>query len=150
MNDPTWMSNDVVIACVELFGRCGAKELELGFAREDVPVEEAGWYAQVSYRGARIMVQDHRSPSGAALALAERLLYKAVCKCGQPVAINDDTPGCRWRLMGKHWESGCDAPPMKVDGERGDMSAMRQAFETAAASRWERRGQRPKRKRRRG
>lgn len=123
-----FMNEDVVIACVDLVGRCGASGFEIGYLHDDVPVEEAGWHASVQFHGARITVQDHRSPSGVALALAERLLRGAACRCRQPVALSDRAEGCRWRLVGRRWEPGCDAEPIHVKGERGDHAAMVRAL----------------------
>jgi hypothetical protein len=122
------MSDDVVMACVALVGRSGASGFEIGFVHDDVPIEEAGWHASAQFQGARITVQDHRSPTGAALALAERLLRDAFCRCRRPVTLSDDRPGCRWRLVGPRWEPGCDAEPIHVDGPRGDHAAMVRAF----------------------
>jgi hypothetical protein len=122
------MYGDVVIACADLAGRCGASNFEIGYLHDDVPVEQAGWYAQVSFRGARIAVHERRSPTDAAMALAERLLRGAACRCRRPVALSDDTDGCRWQLVGKRWEPGCDAEPLHVRGERGDYAAMQRAL----------------------
>lgn len=134
-----FLSEDVVVACADLVGRAGARDFEIGSIHDDVPVEEAGWYATAKYQGARIQVQDHRSPSAAALALAERLLRGGMCRCGNPVALADAQPGCRWRLMGKRWEPGCDAPPVHVDAKRGDLDAMQQAMAARRPSRRDRR-----------
>jgi hypothetical protein len=136
-----WMSGDVIVACADLAGRAGASGFEIGYLRDDVPHEEAGWYAHANYRGTRIMVDEHRSPSAAALALAERILAGAECRCRRPVTMNDGTPGCRWRLVGRRWEPGCDAPPVRVSGARGDLTAMRQALD-GQPTRRERRGRR--------
>lgn len=97
--------------------------------------QQAGWYAHVKYRGARITVDDRRSPTEAAMALAERLLRGAACRCGKTVTLNDRGGGCRWRLLGKKWEPGCDAPPVTIDGPRGDMAAMNRAMRRAAQRR---------------
>lgn len=138
------MSSDMVLACAALVGRAGAKGFELGYLHDDVPVDEAGWYAQALYNGARITVQDHRSPDGAALALAQRLLSGAACRCGRLVTLNDEAAGCRWQLMGQSWEPSCDAPSIVIPaGGRGDLGAIQAAVNRAQASRWERRGQRP-------
>lgn len=128
MNDD-WMATDAVVACADLAERCGAQGLELGYLHDDVPIEEAGWYAHANYRGARMTVSGHRSQSAAALALAERLLRGGMCKCGQTVALSDDDrPGCQWQLVSKRWEPGCTTPPMRVrPGGRGDLTALRQA-----------------------
>jgi hypothetical protein len=129
------MSDDVVMACVDLVGRSGASGFEIGFVHDDVPIEEAGWHASAQFHGTRIMVQDHRSPTGAALALSERMLRGAACRCGHPVTLSDDRPGCRWRLVGKRWEPGCNAEPIHVKGDRGDYEAMVQAYNNRAARR---------------
>jgi hypothetical protein len=129
------MHGDAVVACADLAERTGANEFKIGFAHKDVPVEDAGWYAQAIFRGARIMVQDHRSPSTAALALAERLLAGVRCQCGRTVTL-DDTSGCRWRLMGQRWEPGCNVKPFSLPAaNRGDVGAMQRAVENRAARR---------------
>jgi hypothetical protein len=137
--DDQQLNDDVVIACADLAGRAGASGFEIGYLHDDVPVAEAGWYAHAQYRGARITVEDHRSPTGAALALAERLLRGATCRCRRPVTLSDRIEGCRWRLAGQRWEPGCDAAPITVrDGHRGDHAAMQRAL-AQPANRAERR-----------
>lgn len=102
---------DAIIACTDLVGRSGAKDLELGYVHDDVPVDEAGWYATATYRGAKIIVDDQRSQDAACDALARRILDGGHCAhCGQLVTLNDDLPGCRWRRMGARWERGCEDP----------------------------------------
>lgn len=118
----------VIEACANLVGRTGVRGFEIGFVNDDVPMEDAGWYAHASFQGARIQVQDHRSPSAAALALAEQILIGGACRCGKQVTLADRQDGCRWRLMGKRWEPGCDVPPVRVEGNRGDLNAMRRAI----------------------
>lgn len=141
-----YMSEDVVVACVDLVGRAGASGFEIGYLHDDVPVAEAGWYAHASYQGTRVIVEDHRSPSGAALALAERLLAGAICRCREPVTLTDGVAGCRWRLAGKRWEPGCDAPTIEVPGgKRGDYAAMQQAV-AEPANRAERRRRKQRRR----
>lgn len=122
------MYGDAVVACADLVGRAGASDFEIGYIRDDVPAEEAGWYAVATYKGARIIADEHRSPVTAAVALSERLLRDAMCRCRRPVALSDDGQGCRWQLLGKRWEPGCDAPPVRVPGERGDHAAMVRAM----------------------
>lgn len=136
------LNSDVVIACADLVGRAGGKDFEIGYVHDDVPVEEAGWYAVARYRGARLTAADHRSPSTAAVALAERLLTGGRCRCGEGVTLADDRPGCRWRLVGKRWEPGCDARPIRMPaGARGDVAAMqRTADEHWGGNRAARRG----------
>lgn len=138
-----YVNDDIVVACADLVGRAGASGFEIGYLHDDVPVEEAGWYAFATYQGARVMVDDHRSPTAAALALAERLLRGAACRCRKPVTLSDSQPGCRWRLAGARWEPGCDAPSVHVQGKRGDHAAMRRAL-AEPANRAERRRQQRK------
>lgn len=128
------LNGDAVTACADLVGRSGATEFKIGWLHDDVPIEEAGWYCHAQYRGARITAADRRSPSEAALALAERLLRGAACRCGQQVTLADSGGGCRWQLQGKRWEPGCDAPSVEVDGHRGDLPAMNRAMRRAAAA----------------
>jgi hypothetical protein len=120
--------SDALIACADLAGRAGAKDFEIGYLHDDVPIEQAAWYAQASYQGARIMVGEQSSPTAAAMALAERLLSSATCRCRKPVALTDTAEGCRWRLVGQRWEPGCDAQPISVKGPRGDHAAMQRAL----------------------
>ena len=128
------LNGDAVVACADLVGRAGASGFEIGYLHDDVPIEQAGWYAHAQYRGARLTVEDRCSPSEAALALAERLLRGAACRCGDQVTLNDG-PGCRWQLQGERWQPGCDAPSLHVDGQRGDLPAMNRAMRRAAERR---------------
>lgn len=141
-----YINDDVVVACADLVNRTGAAGFEIGHLHDDVPVEEAAWYAHAQYLGARITVEDHRSPSGAALALAERLLSGATCRCRKPVTLSDGQTGCRWRLVGRRWESGCQVAPVHVQARRGDLAAM-QAAMAQPANRADRRAQRKGRRR---
>lgn len=132
------MDDDAIVAGAELVGRSGGRELEIGYLHDGVPVAEAGWYAKVTYRGDRIVVEDHPGPVEAMDALARRILTGARCThCRGLVALSDagavafvsDVHGadgrfldgttwtaaeataagqCRWRRMGPHWRRGCD------------------------------------------
>lgn len=135
------INDDVVVACVGLVGRAGASGFELGYVHDDVPIEDAGWHASAQYQGVRIVVQDHRSPSGAALALAERLLRGATCRCLKLVTLSDGHEGCRWRLVGQSWEPSCDDKPITIPGgKRGDYAAIQQAVGNRAQRRAAQRG----------
>lgn len=102
---------DALIAGVELAGRAGAQDTTIGWLHDDVPFEEAGWFAHAQFRGARVTVQEHRGPVEAVEALARRLLAGATCRrCGKPISLSDGPDVCRWTRMGKRWESGCDLP----------------------------------------
>lgn len=114
-----------VLACVDLVDRAGAKSLEIGFVRDNVPVHLAGWYAQAVYRGLRVMVQEQPSPQAAARAMARRMLRGATCRCGRKVTLHPRAGACLWRLEDARWEPGCDAPPLKLPpSAHGDLSAM--------------------------
>lgn len=121
---------DIVVACADLVGRAGAVRFEIGYIHDDVPTEHAGWYAHAQYCGTRIIDQNESSPAAAAMGLAERILDGATCRCGQPVLVlTTDKVGCHWRLVGQRWEPGCDAPPVKIDGARGDIEAMQRSMD---------------------
>lgn len=129
------INEDAVTACVDLVGRCGASGFEMAWTCPHVPDDEDGhtcpdvtWNASAAFQGARIMVAERHTPTEAAMALAERLLAGAACRCRQPVVLSDGKQGCRWRLMGARWEPGCDAEPLHINGPRGDHAAMEQAL----------------------
>lgn len=127
-----FMDDDALRAAVELVGRTGATSFEIGYLHEDVPVEEAAWYAHAQYKGARITVENKASPVEAAEGLARRLLAGAQCQhCRKLVTLSDAgamardtvlTNGtrwtaeqqaaagglCRWRRMGSTWKRGCE------------------------------------------
>lgn len=120
-------------AGVDLVRRTGARGFEVGYLHDDVPSEQAGWYAHAQYQGARILVENQPGPIEAVEALARRLLTGARCvRCGGLVALSDHgavayAPGapmadgstwdgrraalrfgqCRWRRVGARWEMGC-------------------------------------------
>lgn len=123
------MAEDSVIACVDLVGRTGASDFQIGYVHDDVPVEKAGWYATAFFLGARITVEDQTHPVLAAEGLALRLLSGAMCRCTKRVALADGQAGCRWQRVGKRWEPGCDAAPLAMPGSaRGDHAAMNRAL----------------------
>lgn len=128
------LDEDAGIAAIDLVGRTGAKQLQFGYLHDDVPVEQAGWYAHAQYRGSRIVEENHRGPIEALEALARRILTGGKCThCGGLVALSDDGamtyPGaamadgtvwtevqiraasqCRWTRQGRRWARGCEAP----------------------------------------
>lgn len=133
------IDQDAVIATADLVGRAGAREFECGYLHDDVPTEEAGWYATATYQGAKIMVDDHPGPVEACEALARRILEGGKCAhCGGLVALSGSgavafaeaqmadgstwtaeeavaAGQCRWRRIGDRWVRGCEdshpAPP---------------------------------------
>ncbi|QDY06143.1 hypothetical protein FJK98_02335 [Micromonospora sp. HM134] len=64
------MNDDILIACVDLAGRAGATDIEIGHTGDDdTPAHQVRWYAVATYRGARLIADDHQSPTAAAMAL---------------------------------------------------------------------------------
>jgi hypothetical protein len=107
----TGFDEDALQASLDLVGRSGAKNIEFGWLEDDVPVEEADWYAHAQYRGARISVEHYRGPVEAVEALARRCLKGAMCRrCGRPIRLTSDGMGCRWTRMGPKWLPGCGKP----------------------------------------
>lgn len=124
---------EIVFACVDLVGRAGGRQLQIGYLHDDVPVEQAAWFAHVQYNGARIFVENQPGPAEAADALARNLLHGARCRCGRLVALSQDgaiayrdtamadgsrwtvnearTAGqCLWKRTGPRWEPSCPPP----------------------------------------
>ncbi|MFI6819750.1 hypothetical protein ACIBJE_02210 [Micromonospora sp. NPDC050187] len=134
MNEFPAEQQHVILACADLVGRAGGRSFQIGYLHDDVPVDQAGWYAHAQYRGARIQVEDQRGPAEAADALARRILTGARCRCGRLVSLSpdgavayEDTPmadgsrwtvaqareagQCLWRRLGARWEPSCPEPP---------------------------------------
>lgn len=123
---------DALTAAVDLVGRSGARDFELGYLHDDVPVGEAAWWAKAQYQGARLTVENQPGPVEAAEALARRVLTGGRCAhCGGLVALSDDgavafetghlvdgtqwnvedaraAGTCRWRRVADRWARGCE------------------------------------------
>ena len=124
------LDEDALFAAVDLVGRTGAKEFQVGYLNDDPPHQ---WYAHARYKGIRITEDDHKGPIEAAEALARRLLSGGKCtKCSGLIALSDSgaliyesatltdgtkwtakdakaTAQCRWTRLGRRWEAGCQA-----------------------------------------
>lgn len=123
----TDLAQDLIRAAAHLVERSGGTGFEIGHT-SDNPARP-GWYAEAFFAGARIWAQDHKTPTAAALQLAEKILHGSSCRCGETVTLNDTTTGCRWTLQGDRWTPGCNAAPVPMKGgQRGDLGAMREAF----------------------
>jgi hypothetical protein len=119
-----------MIATVDLVGRTGATGLDIGYLHDDVPPDQADWYASVQYKGARIIVERQRGPIEALEELGKRLLTGAQCHhCKGLVALSPfgalafnstladgrrwtvedakKAPQCLWKREGRHWVGGC-------------------------------------------
>jgi hypothetical protein len=122
--------DDAFHAAVDLIGRSGAREFEIGYLHDDVPVEQAAWWAHAQYRGARIVVENHARPEAAAEALAVKVLSGGMCThCRGLIALSDAgavaypghltdgsemteeraraMPQCRYRRVAAKWVRGC-------------------------------------------
>lgn len=86
------------------------------------------WRATATWGSNRIHSGDFPTSGGAAEALALRLLDGAICRCLKPVATSNLDGHCHWQRNGPVWTSSCSAPPIKSDGERGDVAGMITAF----------------------
>lgn len=106
---------DALIAGVDLVGRSGAKNFEVGYLDDDVPVHLARWWAKAQYQGARLQEDEHRGPVEAVEALARRILDGGVCThCGgrthlggAPRSMRRRGAVCAWKRRGDRWERGC-------------------------------------------
>lgn len=130
----TAFDEDALHATADLVGRCGARELQIGYLHDNVPTEQADWYAHAQLRGARITAEHHRGPVEAADALARRILDGAKCThCQCLITLSDSgqmaydqtmadgttwtkeqqaAAGlCRWRRNGPRWVRSCEATP---------------------------------------
>lgn len=105
---------DAMVAAVDLIGRSGASEIEIGYDDDDPA--NVTWHAQAKYHGARLFFDGKADPIEAVEALARRVLRGARCRrCGAPIMLQ--TPpgvsgrkGCRWRREGAEWIPGCGKP----------------------------------------
>lgn len=107
---PEQLDSDVIVACADLVGRSGAKNFEIGYLHDDVPVEEAGWYAYAQYQGARITAENKPSPEAAAEALARKILEGGQCThCKRTVATHkiNAKNRCLWYREGTRWTPTC-------------------------------------------
>ncbi|HYS41156.1 MAG TPA: hypothetical protein VEO01_36540 [Pseudonocardiaceae bacterium] len=134
------LDQDAVTACADLVGRTGATNFTIGYLHDDVPPDQAAWYAHAQFRGARITIDDQPGPVEAADALCRRLLDGAKCRCGRLVTLSDSgavaydstmadgstwtveqarrAGQCRWRRIGARWEPNCPTPPGRTKSRR--------------------------------
>lgn len=128
---------NALLATADLLPRCGAVEFDFGCLHEDVPPEDAGWWAYAEFPGGeRIRVENQRDPIEAFKALAARILDGGMCTtCKRLVTTSDEgirvratinildgskmsqedaaahvrrNGACHWRRDGKRWYKGCD------------------------------------------
>ncbi len=109
--DEPAVDEDALLAAVDLVGRSGGTDFEVGYLHDNVPVEKAAWYAHAQYRGARITAENHPGPVEAAEALARQVLKGAQCThCKRTVSLGGTGTKviCRWRREGRKWIRGCE------------------------------------------
>lgn len=111
---------DRLIAAVDAVGRAGAREFEVGYLDDDVPMHLARWWASATWNGTKVHVENHKGPDAAGDALARKLLNGGRCThCDgtirlDTVTMRRGTRVCRWTRTGARWNRGCDVP----EGER--------------------------------
>jgi hypothetical protein len=121
------LDDDAIAAGVALLGRSGAREFEVGYLHDNVPVTEAGWWARVRYPKGRKAVRSHDgrmgSLTGTVTILAEdkpgpleaiedligQVLAGGQCTyCHRRVIIDGyRRKWCRWRRVARNWVPGC-------------------------------------------
>lgn len=144
---PIAFDEDALLAAVDLVGRSGATNFEVGWLNdEDDPAyleRGAEWWCKAQYRGARLTVEGFDRPDHAAEALALKILKGGKCRCGRLVRLAgadaafaysdvDMADGthwtaqeaaaagqCEWRRVGKKWEPSCPKPgPNRAERRR--------------------------------
>lgn len=127
MTEPL-IDEDALLAAVELVGRSGARQFDVGYLDGDVPSSEARWWASAYYKGARLQADEHRGPVEAAEALARRILDGGTCQhCGGYTVVGAGEIGvlvffgtvksrriCRWVRTGPRWDRTC-APSINTE-----------------------------------
>jgi hypothetical protein len=130
------LDEDRMLAAVEVIGRAGATNFEVGYLDDEVPSEMARWWASAKWRGTKVLVEDETGPDVAAEALAFKVIVPGQCvHCGRTITVrridDDGTPLiytisghplldedaieetgldalCVWNRRGRHWLRGCD------------------------------------------
>lgn len=141
------VDEDRLLAAVDLIGRTGATEYEGGYLHDDVPSEQAGWWATARYKGTKVTEENHPGPVEATEALAMRLMSGGKCQhCQGAVTLSRDGvmvyPGatspidgsvvwteesaraartCLWERRGRRWVRGCEQQPRQNPDRPGKM-----------------------------
>jgi hypothetical protein len=100
---------DALMASADLITRSGAREFQFGWLDDDVPIEQARWYAKARWGGEMMAEEDHVGPVEAADALARRVIAGGMCvHCMRRMALGGDDPEtCPWERQGRQWVRGC-------------------------------------------
>ncbi|MGC5009768.1 hypothetical protein ACLQ2R_03280 [Streptosporangium sp. DT93] len=133
---------EALLAGVDLIGRTGARQFEVGYLHEGVPSEEAGWYAQARWSGTRLIAENHTDPVEAVEALAARVLTGGQCQhCRGVTSLTEERPDprgrymadgtvwttkeqqaaplCQWTRQGPRWVRGCERPASPTAAPEG-------------------------------
>lgn len=98
-----------LFASVNLIGRSGAKEFQFGWLDDDVPIEEARWWAKARWGGEILTEENHVGPVEAADALARRVMDGGMCvHCQRKISLGQAQPDvCVWHREDDQWVRGC-------------------------------------------
>lgn len=119
MTMPPGVDHDVTIAAIDVIGRMGAKDVEVGYLDEDAPTAAgARWWATAHWNGTKILAENHTGPDVALDALARQLLDGGHCThCGQRIRLGAPPRRaakirgvCFWRRTGDRWIRSCRVP----------------------------------------
>lgn len=108
---PDELEREIVMAGVEVIGRTGATDFEVGHVLEGVPSVEADWYAHADFGGVRVQAEHHTGPAEAVDALARRLLAGGRCThCQRTIRLDggNSKDVCVWWRDGVRWVRGCE------------------------------------------
>lgn len=101
---------NTVVAIADLVGRSGGTQFEIGYLEEDVPIAEARWYCQASFKGAKLIADEHKSPMEACDELARKILTGGRCQFCERitmVAADATDAACGWYRDQDRWMPGC-------------------------------------------
>jgi hypothetical protein len=119
---PEGVDKDMLLAGVELVGRAGGRDFQVGFLDDDVPMRQARWWARARLHdrpelgdaaGADVIVEDLPGPDFAAEALARKLLDGGTCvHCKKSIKLaaprSERREVCRYVRVGPRWKRGCE------------------------------------------
>lgn len=87
----------VTLAIIDLIGRSGATDVEMGFLSDDEPY--LAW-AKANFRGHRIYAENHANMDFALMDVARRVVHVGQCvDCGRTISFPHLTPGHCGRVL---------------------------------------------------
>ena len=110
------LPENALLAAIEVIGRSGATQFEVGYLDHTAQSADARWWASAHWNGTRVQVEDHTSPYAAADALARQLLNGGGCThCGGTITLGPTSRKkrragklCAWTRQGRRWVRGCE------------------------------------------